>query len=60
MIVASPGTIIVAITNINRRFLPLNSRKEKEKAAREQVMICPMVIQPATIKELRMNFPRET
>ena len=51
MIVASPGTIIVAITTMKRIPFPLNSRKENAKAAREQVMICPMVIHPAMINE---------
>ena len=55
MIVASPGTIMVAITTMKRIPFPLNSRKENAKAAREQVMICPMVMHPAMIKEFKMK-----
>ena len=54
---ASPGIIIVAITIMNRIFLPLKSKKEKENAASEQDMICPKVMAPATINELRINRP---
>ena len=60
MMVASQGTIMVARMHMNTKLRPLNSRNEKEKAAMEQVIICKMVTEPATIKELRMNFPRET
>ena len=52
MIVASPGIIMVAITSINNTFFPLKSRKENENAAREQEMICPKVMSPATRNEL--------
>ena len=52
MIVASPGTIIVAITTINRIPFPLKSKKENAKAASEQVIICPIVIKLAT----KMSF----
>ena len=55
MIVASPGTIMVAITIAKRIPFPLNSRKENANAAREQEMICPMVIHPAMINEFKMN-----
>ena len=60
MMVASPGIIIVAITSINSTFFPLKSRKEKEKAAREQEMICPKVISPATRNELITKRTRGT
>ena len=46
---------MVAITSMKSTFLPLNSRKEKENAAREQEIICPTVINPAVIKELHTN-----
>ncbi len=46
---------MVAITSINSRFLPLNSRKEKENAASEQDTICPAVIQPATKNEFTIK-----
>ena len=46
---------MVAITSIKSAFLPLNSRKEKENAAKEQEIICPAVISPAVIKELHTN-----
>ena len=60
MIVASPGIIMVAITSMKSASLPLKSRKEKENAAREQDMICPRVISPATIKELATNRAKGT
>ena len=47
---------MVAITSIKRIPFPLNSRKEKEKAASEQEIICPIVIHPAIIKEFIINF----
>ena len=46
---------MVAITSIKSAFLPLNSRREKENAAKEQEIICPAVISPAVIKELHTN-----
>lgn len=55
MIVASPGTIIVAITTAKRIPFPLNSRNENANAAREQEMICPMVMQPAIMKEFKIK-----
>ncbi len=51
---------MVAITSIKSRFLPLKSKKEKLKAAREQEIICPNVISPATKNELRTNLIRGT
>jgi len=42
---------MVAITIAKRIPFPLNSRKENANAAREQEMICPMVIHPAMINE---------
>ena len=42
---------MVAITIAKRILFPLNSRKENANAAREQEMICPMVIHPAMINE---------
>ena len=60
MIVASPGTIMVAMTIMKRIPFPLNSRKEKANAARAQVMICPIVMQPAITKEFRINRIRGT
>ena len=56
--VASPGTIMVARTIINSTFLPLNSRKEKANAAKEQVMIWATVILPAIIKEFNTKRSR--
>ena len=44
---------MVAITSIKSAFLPLNSRKEKENAAKEQEIICPAVISPAVINVKR-------
>ena len=46
---------MVAITIAKRIPFPLNSRKENANAAREQEMICPMVIHPAMINEFKMN-----
>ena len=42
---------MVAITIAKRIPFPLNSRKENANAAREQEIICPMVIHPAMINE---------
>ena len=39
---------------MNTTSLPLKCRKEKEKAAMEQVVICSRVTEPATIKLFRM------
>ena len=55
MIVASPGTIMVAMTSANRMPWPGNSRNEKAKAASEQETICPKVIVPATRNEFTMK-----
>ena len=46
---------MVAITIAKRIPFPLNSRKENANAAREQEIICPMVIHPAMINEFKMN-----
>ena len=46
---------MVAITIAKKRPFPLNSRKENANAAREHEIICPIVIQPAIIKEFKIN-----
>ena len=55
MIVASPGTIIVAITTANNNPFPLKSRNENANAASEHEMICPIVIHPAMMNEFTIN-----
>ena len=52
MMVASPGTIMVASTSTNSRLRPRKRRKEKAKAAMEQVTIWPSITAVETIKEL--------
>ena len=55
MMVASPGTIMVAKTSTNSNLRPRKRRKEKAKAAMEQVIICPSITAVETIKEFSTN-----